>query len=78
MDFEFDAAKSEPSGQPFPVAHFHDPRTSPDNASPIARGLTVAADAVYLNVGEVTAAIWTGRLADPPLAAVLRRLYFWQ
>ena len=74
----FDAAKSEPSGQPFPVAHFHDPRTSPDNASPIARGLTVAADAVYLNVGEVTAAIWTGRLADPPLAAVLRRLYFWQ
>jgi eukaryotic-like serine/threonine-protein kinase len=62
------------AGAPFPLMHFHDPRLSPSSASPIARGLTVGGDAVYLNVGEVTATVWAGKLIHPSRTATLRNL----
>jgi Tol biopolymer transport system component len=66
------------SGPPFPVMHFHDLRSAPDRASPITRGLTVAADSIFLNVGDVTDTLWFGRLAEPTLVSLFRKLAFWR
>jgi Tol biopolymer transport system component len=66
------------SGPPFPVMHYHDLRFAPDRASPLLRGLTVAADSIFLSVGEVTATLWLGRLTDPPLVSLVRKLSFWR
>jgi hypothetical protein len=58
--------------------HYHDLRFAPDRASPLLRGLTVAADSIFLSVGEVTATLWLGRLTDPPLVSLVRKLSFWR
>ena len=50
----FDAAGRRVLGQPSPLMHYHDPRFTPDRAAPGGRGLSVAGDWVYINVGEVT------------------------
>jgi eukaryotic-like serine/threonine-protein kinase len=73
----FSALSGGASGLTFPVMHFHDARSTPDRASPIARGLTVASDSIFLNVGEVTDTLWLGRLTDPPLISLIRKLSFW-
>jgi Tol biopolymer transport system component len=66
------------AGPPFPVMHYHDLRFAPDRASPLTRGLTVAADSIFLSVGEVTDTLWLGRLTDPPLVSLIRKLSFWR
>ncbi len=66
------------SGAPFPVMHYHDLRVAPDRASPLTRGLTVAADSIFLSVGEVTGALWLGRLTEPPGLSLFHKLSFWQ
>jgi hypothetical protein len=58
--------------------HYHDLRFAPDRASPLTRGLTVSADSIFLSVGEVTATLWLGRLADPLLVSLTRKLSFWR
>src|SRR5207302_4569619 len=35
----FDAARGQPVGAPFPVAHYHDARMTPDRTGPTVRGL---------------------------------------
>jgi len=67
-----------PSGPPFPVMHYHDLRFTPERASTLTRGLTVAADSIFLSVGEVTDTLWLGRLTDPPLVSLVRKLSFWR
>lgn len=68
----FDAGRRRVSGPPSAVAHFHDPRTTPERTSPFSRGLAAGPDAVYLNIGEVTSTVWSARLA-PPWWAFWRR-----
>jgi len=63
---KFDPAGRRAIGKPFPLMHYHDPRVTPDRASPVARGLAVSQDSVFLNVGEVTDTVWVGRLTAPP------------
>jgi eukaryotic-like serine/threonine-protein kinase len=72
------SAKDGTSGPPFPVMHYHELRSAPDRASPLTRGLTVAADSIFLNVGEVTSTLWLGRLAEPSLVSAFRNLAFWR
>jgi Tol biopolymer transport system component len=62
----FDAAGQRVIGRPFSIMHYHDPRLTPDQASPVVRGLSVSADSVFLNIGEVTDSMWIGRLTAPP------------
>jgi hypothetical protein len=69
----FDPIRGWASGKPEPIAHYHDPRASPERAGPLVRGLSVADNSIFLNVGEITEAIWSGVLRSPPLAPFLPR-----
>jgi Tol biopolymer transport system component len=73
---KFDAAHHLGASRPFPVMHYHDPRLTPDRASPVARGLTVSPDSVILNIGEVTNTLWIGRLTTPPWLGWFDKLSF--
>jgi WD40 repeat protein len=71
----FDPILGEPSGKPKPIAHYHDPRATPERAGPLVRGLSVADEAIFLNVGEITETILSGVLTSPPVWPFLRRLF---
>ncbi len=60
----FDPVLRRTNGPPFVVSHFHNPRLSPETVYPDAFSLSVAGNSVYLNLGEVTASIWTGMLRN--------------
>jgi len=61
----FDPEKGEIVGSPFAVMHYHNLRLSPARIAPRGFDLTVSGDAIYLNVGEETASLWTGILRSP-------------
>jgi serine/threonine protein kinase len=62
--------------QPTAVAHYHDPRISPDRANSANRGIAVAEDALFPTIGEVYAAVWLGRLSQPGILSLWGRLSF--
>lgn len=61
----FDPVVHGGSGKPVAVRHYHDSRITPDRTGPRVRGLSVGAGSIYLNVGEMTEAIWIGALRSP-------------
>ncbi len=61
----FDARNHQTMGSPFPVAHFHDPHSNPDLLVRSDFGLSVSADSIVLNSGEVFETIWLGVLKPP-------------
>jgi len=58
----FDPKAGKVKGRPFPVMHFHNSRISPETVEPYSFELSVSGDSIYLNLGEVSASIWTGVL----------------
>lgn len=68
--------QNQSSGPPFPVAHYHDMRFSPDRASPVTRALTASSSSIFIAVGEVTDTLWLGKLTDPPLQGLFRSFPF--
>jgi serine/threonine protein kinase len=69
---EFTSGEKAPHSS-YAVMHYHDsPRFSPNRTSPVVRGLAVAGSSVFLNVGEGTETIWSGRLRAQSLLSVLR------
>jgi eukaryotic-like serine/threonine-protein kinase len=58
----FDPATGKISGSPFAVRHYHNVRTSVGIVSRRSFNLSVAGDAIYLNVGEESSSVWTGFL----------------
>ena len=61
----FDPDSGEVTGAPFGVAHYHNPRTSPDRVRRGSFAMTVSGDSIFLNLGEVTESVWTAKLAAP-------------
>ncbi|HEY4050196.1 MAG TPA: protein kinase [Acidobacteriaceae bacterium] len=59
---KFDPDTGEISGSPFAVKHYHNVRTSVGIITRRSFNLSVAGDAVYLNVGEESSTVWTGSL----------------
>lgn len=59
----FDSEKGQVEGKPFSIRHYHDHRFSPDRASPVARGLAVSGQSIFVNIGEVTDTVWVGRIS---------------
>jgi Tol biopolymer transport system component len=60
----FDPVTSRPRGFPFAIAHYHNPRISPERVRRMSFGLAASGDSVFLNVGEVAGSVWTGKLID--------------
>jgi serine/threonine protein kinase/Tol biopolymer transport system component len=60
----FDPVTSRPRGLPFAIAHYHNPRISPDRVRRISFAMAASGDSVFLNIGEVAASVWTGKLID--------------
>jgi hypothetical protein len=60
----FNPEAGEKRGIPFPIMHFHNPRTSIDVVMPRSFNLSVAGDTIYFNLGESTSSIWMGTLKD--------------
>ncbi|HTF66618.1 MAG TPA: protein kinase [Edaphobacter sp.] len=58
----FDPRTGKTKGPPFAVQHYHRPGNSVGVITAQAFNLSVAGDAIYLNVGEQTSSIWTGLL----------------
>jgi serine/threonine protein kinase len=58
----FNAEIGEKRGDPFPVMHFHNRRTSIDVVGPRSFNLSVAGDSLYFNLGESSSSIWIGTL----------------
>ena len=58
----FEPKTGKVRGHPFAVVHFHNSRISPETVMPNSFELSVCGDTVYLNLGEVSASIWTGVL----------------
>ena len=51
-----------PTGAPFTVQHFHNPRLSINNTGLMGLKTAVAADRIFINLGELTGNIWSARL----------------
>jgi eukaryotic-like serine/threonine-protein kinase len=64
----FDPNTGKISGSPFAIKHYHDLRTSVGIITSRAFNLSVAGDAIYLNVGEETSSIWSGLLRKGELS----------
>jgi hypothetical protein len=60
----FDPVTARPSGLPFAIAHYHNPRISPERVRRISFAIATSGDSVFLNLGEVAGGIWTGKLID--------------
>ena len=58
----FSPEREQVIGRPFPIAHFHNGRASIDNVIPRAFNLSVARDAIFLDLGEQNSTVWTGQL----------------
>jgi dipeptidyl aminopeptidase/acylaminoacyl peptidase len=58
----FEPKTGKVQGPAFAVVHFHNSRISPETVMPNSFELSVGGDTVYLNLGEVSASIWTGVL----------------
>ena len=58
----FDFRRKRTIGEPFPVLHFHNPRFTPETVSARSFSISVCGDTIYLNPGEVTESIWTGKI----------------
>jgi Tol biopolymer transport system component len=69
----FDPNLGVATGVPYPVIHYHNPRTTPDRTSLAVLGLAVTRDSVFVSSGEVTESVWTGMLNTPGLFENLRR-----
>jgi tRNA A-37 threonylcarbamoyl transferase component Bud32 len=67
----FDPSRGVPSGQPYPVAHYHNPRLTPDRTNAGVLGLAVSGRSILVNVGEVTETIWIGWLPPPGWRSLL-------
>ena len=48
----------EPTGPPFSVKHFHDPRLSMTNTGVLALDVAIARDQIFMNLGELSGNIW--------------------
>jgi Tol biopolymer transport system component len=49
----------QPTGPPFSVEHFHNPRLSMTNTGVQALGVEIARDQIFINLGELSGNIWT-------------------
>jgi hypothetical protein len=58
----FNPVLGKVTGPPFAVTHYHNPRISPDRVKQSSFATAVSGDSVFLNLGEVTQSIWTGKL----------------
>jgi Tol biopolymer transport system component len=58
----FNVEMGEKRGDPFPVMHFHNRRTSIDVVGRRPFNLSVAGDSLYFNLGESSSSIWIGTL----------------
>jgi WD40 repeat protein len=58
----FDSVLGKMTGAPFSVTHFHNTRISPGRVKQSSFAMAVSGDSVFLNLGEVTESIWTGKL----------------
>jgi WD40 repeat protein len=58
----FDGGSGQLIAAPFPVLHYHNPRFSPEVVVDRSFNLSVSADSIYLNVGEINTSVWVGRL----------------
>jgi serine/threonine protein kinase/dipeptidyl aminopeptidase/acylaminoacyl peptidase len=58
----FDSVLGKVTGAPFAVRHFHNTRISPGGVKQSSFAMAVSGDSVFLNLGEVTESIWTGKL----------------
>ena len=58
----FDPTRGKVTGAPFAVAHYHNPRISPGVVYPTSFAIAVSGDSVFINLGEVTESLWTGKL----------------
>jgi serine/threonine protein kinase len=60
----FNPELGEKRGDPFPVMHFHNRRTSIDVIGYRSFNLSVAGDSIYFNLGESSSSIWIGTLKN--------------
>ena len=58
----FDPVRGKPVGEPFAVAHYHNPRISPSTVNTASFRIAVSGDSVFVNLGEVTESLWTAKL----------------
>jgi serine/threonine protein kinase len=58
----FDPVLGKPKGTPFAVVHYHNPRLSPDRVRQSSLSMAASGDSLFLNLGEETESIWTGKL----------------
>lgn len=70
----FEPKTGKVKGHPFAVVHFHNSRISPETVMPNSFELSVCGDTVYLNLGEVSASIWTGVLKHQGFYSFLDQL----
>lgn len=61
----FDKHSGKATSKPIAVMHYHNPRFSPARVAERSFNLSVAEDAIYLNVGEANASIWTAVVKRP-------------
>jgi serine/threonine protein kinase len=69
----FDAASGKTIGPPFAVMHYHNARLTPEEVLGDSFEISVAGNAIYLNVAEVRDTIWTGVLKHHGLLFNWRR-----
>jgi Tol biopolymer transport system component len=69
----FDVKSGTVTSSPFTVMHYHNARFSPAVVVSRSFNLSVSGDSVYLNVGEITASIWTGVIRRPGYFSFLNR-----
>jgi len=70
---KFDPRSGLPRGHPFAVMHFHNTRLSPQTVLPPSFDLSAFGDSLYLNLGEVSVSVWTGRLNMQELSSPSKR-----
>jgi Tol biopolymer transport system component len=58
----FDPVLGKVKAAPFAVMHFHNTRMSPGRVKQSSFAMAVSGESVFLNLGEVTESIWTGKL----------------
>ena len=66
----FDKRSGKATSKPFPVMHYHNPRFSPARVAERSFNLSVAQDAIYLNVGEANASIWKAVMRRPGVLSI--------